>query len=460
MADLTGKCKRMNIVDLRKDSEQFGRFVMALKTLEESDDWYRICGIHGNTFKPGDAGVLCPTDPKIVSVVSETGEPFYCKHSVYSFIAWHTPYVYQFELLLNKYNTSTDKSYICLPYIDLTDFTQDYTFMNAPVLQITFDGVAKTIENPLASAFYYKDGVKTKTTRNGYLSPSNMRQNLQLDTVRRQLNNVLHAGSYERFSSHPVSYSFMDIVTDYVPLESPHNTLHDVIGGEGGNMSDISISAFDPIFWLHHCNMDRHFYTWLYNNTDKFTKSIHPGKITNAVYESSQAPFFKHGIYSVDYSDYGYGWLNPKETYMALKDMLEVENLPYTYDIIPLKLHRIAQAFVELIDVPIPRESMTIVAYLTPKNEPLNRDTNFAGSVSWFGVNRTERLCERCEVTRTNMKIDIEDYVALHKITQSNIAEYVLTIEGEGKSLVVQDGFKKYSQQEVLQDGSFKLILL
>ena len=460
MADLHGKCKRMDIIDLQKQPEQFGRFVMALKNLEESDDWYRICGIHGNTFKPGDAGVLCPTDPTIVSVVSETGEPFYCKHSVYSFIAWHTPYVYQFELLLNKYNKSKDKSYISLPYIDLTNFTNDFTFMNAPVLKIVYDGETRTIENPLAHAHYYKDGVKTKTTRNGYLSPSTMRENLQLDTVRRQLNNVLYASTYERFSSHPVSFSKLDMVTDYIPLESPHNTLHDVIGGEGGNMSDISISAFDPIFWLHHCNMDRHFYTWLYNNTQHFTKSIHPHKIANQTYESTQAPFVKHGIYDVDWNNYAYGWLNPDEKYMVLKDMLEVQKLPYTYDIIETTPEKKTLAFVELIDIFIPKESLTYVVYLQPKNEPLNKDTHFAGSVSWFGVNRTERTCERCQIARTNMKIDIEDYVKKHGITQANIQDYIVIIEGEGKSIQTPTGYGLYKQHDLLKDGSYKVILL
>ena len=101
---LAKKNKRMNIIDLKNNHpEEFGRFVMALKNLEESDDWYRICGIHGNTFKPNDPEVLCPTDPKVVSFLAETGEPQYCKHKVYTFIAWHVPYVYQFELLLNKY---------------------------------------------------------------------------------------------------------------------------------------------------------------------------------------------------------------------------------------------------------------------------------------------------------------------------------------------------------------------
>jgi tyrosinase len=44
-------------------------------------------------------------------------------------------------------------------------------------------------------------------------------------------------------------------------FEDVHNTVHDLVGGEGedsqkqkrdGHMSHIFISAFDPIFWLHH----------------------------------------------------------------------------------------------------------------------------------------------------------------------------------------------------------------
>jgi len=98
------KHKRLNIIDLKNNHPvKFGIFMMALKNLEESCDWYRICGIHGDTFRPNDIKVLCPTDPDIVTAICKTDEPFYCKHKVYSFIAWHTPYIYQFELLLNKY---------------------------------------------------------------------------------------------------------------------------------------------------------------------------------------------------------------------------------------------------------------------------------------------------------------------------------------------------------------------
>jgi tyrosinase len=34
-------------------------------------------------------------------------------------------------------------------------------------------------------------------------------------------------------------------------LEDIHNTVHGAVGGEG-NMGNVGIAAFDPIFWLHH----------------------------------------------------------------------------------------------------------------------------------------------------------------------------------------------------------------
>ncbi|KAI9675858.1 MAG: hypothetical protein M1822_008867 [Bathelium mastoideum] len=50
-------------------------------------------------------------------------------------------------------------------------------------------------------------------------------------------------------------------------LEAIHNTVHDVAGGgtstiSGGHMTYLSLAAFDPIFWLHHMNVDRFFALW------------------------------------------------------------------------------------------------------------------------------------------------------------------------------------------------------
>jgi hypothetical protein len=452
--------KRLNIIDLKNNHpEKFGRFVMALKNFEESDDWYRICGIHGNTFKPNDPYVLCPTDPDVVKQLAETGETMYCKHSVYSFIAWHTPYMYQYELLLNKYNKSKNDDYITLPYIDLTDFSSDFTFMNDPNIDIIYDKRHITIDNPLASAYYYPNGVKTKTFRQGFLSPSTPIEKKQLDTIRKQLNNVLYATTYEMFSSKPVSYVKKNEITSYVPLETPHNQLHNIIGGVNGTMADVTIAAFDPIFWMHHCNMDRHFYTWLYNNTNKFKDSLSPDKMTDNTYEKSLAPFSTRYPFSTDSFSYDYGWKNNSLTFMSIKDMLNFKKYPYYYDIIIPKPEEKVKSFIELIDIPIPNVSVVIYAYLHLKTEVLNKNLNFAGSTSWFGLNRNEKSCERCNITRTNIKIDIDEYVYENKITNNNIKDYNLVIEGEGRLLSKFNLLNIINDIDLIKDGSFKIII-
>ena len=50
--------------------------------------------------------------------------------------------------------------------------------------------------------------------------------------------------------------------TDYLSLEYIHNNIHVFTGGGDmntglGHMCDPPVAAFDPIFWLHHCNVDR-----------------------------------------------------------------------------------------------------------------------------------------------------------------------------------------------------------
>ncbi|KAF5586322.1 tyrosinase precursor (monophenol monooxygenase) [Fusarium pseudocircinatum] len=54
-------------------------------------------------------------------------------------------------------------------------------------------------------------------------------------------------------------------------IEDLHNGYHGTIGGSGGSghMSWIETSAFDPIFWMHHCQIDRLFAVWQAANGDE-----------------------------------------------------------------------------------------------------------------------------------------------------------------------------------------------
>ncbi|KAK6337080.1 hypothetical protein TWF718_009866 [Orbilia javanica] len=48
---------------------------------------------------------------------------------------------------------------------------------------------------------------------------------------------------------------------NWFSLEGIHNNLHNWSGGDG-HMADVPVAAFDPLFLLHHCNIDRLFALW------------------------------------------------------------------------------------------------------------------------------------------------------------------------------------------------------
>jgi tyrosinase len=52
--------------------------------------------------------------------------------------------------------------------------------------------------------------------------------------------------------------------TRFGSLEAtPHGSMHVAVGGFTGWMSGFETAALDPIFWLHHCNIDRLWEVWL-----------------------------------------------------------------------------------------------------------------------------------------------------------------------------------------------------
>lgn len=55
----------------------------------------------------------------------------------------------------------------------------------------------------------------------------------------------------------------------YDSVESLHDSIHTVGGGVYGHLAIIAYSGFDPLFWLHHTNVDRIFAMWqlLYNDS-------------------------------------------------------------------------------------------------------------------------------------------------------------------------------------------------
>jgi tyrosinase len=76
--------------------------------------------------------------------------------------------------------------------------------------------------------------------------------------------------------------SFVDF-TD--ALEDLHDRIHGWTGGlkpgttnQGGDMGNVAIAAFDPIFWSHHCMIDRIWYLWQLQNGNASIPQVYLNK--------------------------------------------------------------------------------------------------------------------------------------------------------------------------------------
>lgn len=161
----------------------------------------------------------------------------YCPHEVAYFLAWHRGYMYYFERQLRS--VSGD-SKLVLPYWDY------YTNPQMPA-----EFTDPNNNNPL-----YVERINT-----------NVQQALTLAPFASTIVN------FQRGQEQAFEPTFED---------APHNPVHNIIGNVMADM----VSPIDPIFWLHHANVDRLWVAWAGAGGGRkmpgLTKSYWSGKHTYA----------------------------------------------------------------------------------------------------------------------------------------------------------------------------------
>jgi Common central domain of tyrosinase/Polyphenol oxidase middle domain len=145
-----------------------------------------------------------------------------CEHGTLLFLAWHRGYLYYFERILRW---AAGDPELTLPYWDWT---------TAPALPDPYRTPASP-SNPLYDA--------TRMINDGSALPP--------DVVVDDLNTALNFVPFPPNGSIGFSPSLEG---------SPHGAVHVLVGG---NMGSVPTAANDPIFWLHHGNMDRIWDRWL-----------------------------------------------------------------------------------------------------------------------------------------------------------------------------------------------------
>ena len=251
------------VVHIRKEINSFtpaqidayrkGVALMKTRAFNDPTSWIYQANMHG-----------FPTNNAICPVVG-TPQPAWstCQHGSFFFLAWHRMYLYYFERILR----ASVRKAINNPTYEFNLPFWNYENPSLRTLPAPFRIPANTATNSL----YVQQ--RTSNCNNGQACIS---ASTASDTVAMGLipfcsgpGGTAGAGCKTGISS---DESFGGAFVP-APVHSgngpgeleiqPHGAVHNAVGGSTGWMSYFTCAARDPIFWLHHANIDRLWQVWL-----------------------------------------------------------------------------------------------------------------------------------------------------------------------------------------------------
>jgi len=248
-----------------------------------------------------------------------------CQHGSFFFLSWHRMYLYWFERILRA---ASGNSNLALPY-------WDYSNSAMRALPVAFRNPANA-SNPL----YISQ--RSRLMNLGYRLPAS---DVNYSIAFRYVNFMAPTDSGLSFGGQEAEEAG-HFLTPHGQLESqPHDIVHVRVGGSQGWMTDPNRAAQDPIFWLHHANIDRLWKRWLDQGGGRANPTDNAWLTTRFTFSDE----------------------NGERVTMAGQDILDTVNrLDYTYDDDPP--HALAVPFVHEISAraiahaAIPIGSRTVLA--------------------------------------------------------------------------------------------------
>jgi len=166
-----------------------------------------------------------------------------CQHATWFFVSWHRMFVFQFERIVRAAVIAAGgPSDWALPYWNPE--------LGGARAAIPAAFRSPTTGNPLYVA------ERAPGINAGHALPR------LATTSRNAISRPSFSGAAE-FGGGPTAALFQHFQGPTGQLEAtPHNAVHGVVGGQSGWMNDPDTAAQDPIFWLHHSNIDRLWAVW------------------------------------------------------------------------------------------------------------------------------------------------------------------------------------------------------
>lgn len=298
---------RLEISNLATRDDQWALYIKAMsKWMQAGEDdtsgYYDIASIHGVPFEDWNGATQCDTCSDTIG---------YGTHDMVIFPTWHRTYVAHFEQnflataleVAESYPASSRDRMVAacktlrFPYWDWAAQSESNSTVFADLMtseQITINGPdgQETLDNPLYSFTFSEAEAKA----NYYSVFTSWLETLRYPTSDAVDTTSDEASAQSAFTAQQSSlqdqvYQMLTACDDYLhfsnddagatakcanSIETIHNTVHTLVGGagtssvSGGHMTYLPLSSYDPVFFLHHCNVDRLFALWQTINPDSY----------------------------------------------------------------------------------------------------------------------------------------------------------------------------------------------
>ncbi|KAF2835508.1 Di-copper centre-containing protein [Patellaria atrata CBS 101060] len=294
---------RQDIEQFQKERRMFTLYILALREFNTADEndllsGTRVAGIHGWPYKVYDN----------VTSYAENPTVGYALHQSILFGPWHQAYLAHYEQIIFEYAQKIASKYpdgkrtkymlaanfLRIPYWDWSRSPELPEIVKRKKIDIDMPEGRRRIDNPLYT-FEFKgatDSVSESPTQIVRASDIvNDRCTTRDDLANAAMTNIgkaLREDTYRLIASQPNFAAFSNQAyrgplrnNNPGNMEEIHNRVHAFVAG---HMNYIAASSFDPLFFLHHANVDRFYEIW---------KAIYPDSYV--IDQLHQDPTFTYG---------------------------------------------------------------------------------------------------------------------------------------------------------------------
>lgn len=222
--------------------------VMKAKPIADPLGWRFLAAIHG--YSQEKDPLRAEADVLPAAAVQERYWK-QCQHGTWFFLPWHRMYLHMFErIVLKEIQSMGGPGDWALPYWNYSASEEHALLPKAFQRALKPDGTTNHLHTSCRGS--------NVNCNKPFTSP----KDTKLDCLEQPEFAGAREGGGHGFGGIETRFEHEGFFRGALE-NGPHGSMHDAVGGGSGWMLHAHTAPLDPIFWLHHCNVDRLWEVWL-----------------------------------------------------------------------------------------------------------------------------------------------------------------------------------------------------